>query len=262
MTFRSLREQRFLIWQLAKYQLRQQYAATFIGSFWAIFQPVATILVFWFVFSYGFKIQFRDGDFPFFIVLFCGFAPWLYFADALSGGTSSVVSHSYLVKKIAFPLEILPIVHLVVAYIVHIFLTLFIIFILIINGIKPTIYIFQLAYYMIALSVFSAGFMWLLAALNTFQRDIGQSIGVILTLWFWLTPIVWPIEQLPETAQRILKINPVYYIVNGYRDSLLYQKSILVDWQYAIYFWAVSVLILTVGIVIFNRMKYHFADVL
>ena len=67
-------------------------------------------------FSYGFKIQFKDGEIPFFIVLFCGFAPWLYLTDALSGGTNSIVSHSYLVKKIAFPTEILPSIHLVVAF--------------------------------------------------------------------------------------------------------------------------------------------------
>ena len=117
-------------------------------------------------------------------------------------------------------MEILPIVHLVVAFVIHIVLTLFILFILIINDIKPTVYIFQLLYFAFALTIFNAGLMWTLSAINTFQRDIGQSIGVILNLWFWLTPIVWPIEQLSGSAQHILKINPIYYIISGYRESV------------------------------------------
>jgi len=254
--------QRALIWQLARHQIKQQYAATVIGTLWAIIQPVATMLVFWFVFAYGFKMQFGSSEIPYFLVLFCGFIPWMMFSEALSGGTGSIIIHGYLVKKIAFPLEILPIVHIVAACIVHVGMLIFLLLILLLYGIFPGLHALQLVYFLAATLVFLVGLTWTLSALNVFQRDIGQALGVLTTLWFWLTPIVWPIDQINGWARRIIELNPLYYVIQGYRNALLFDEPLFADWQLGIYFWCVSLLLVLVGGVVFHRLKPHFADVM
>src|SRR5262249_11491724 len=111
---RLLRANRRLIWQLALNELKGRYAATLVGSVWAVVTPLVLILVFCFVSAYGLKISFESGP-PFHLVLFCGLIPWMTFSEAISSGTGAVLSHAYLVKKIAFPLEILPVVSVVSA---------------------------------------------------------------------------------------------------------------------------------------------------
>lgn len=163
--FQLLLAHRRLIWQLALHELRGRYAATLVGSLWAIVNPLVVILVFWFVSAYGLKITFESGP-PFHLVLFCGLVPWMTFNEAVSGGTSAVLSHAYLVKKIASPLEILPVVGVTSAVIVHGFLLAVLLGILLLSGVTLTIQMLQVAYFLLALVV-TAGRVGLLGAERT-----------------------------------------------------------------------------------------------
>ncbi len=258
---RRLYANRWLIWQLAVHDLRSRYAATLVGSLWAIINPVVTILVFWFVSAYGLKISFESGP-PYFLVLFCGFIPWMAFSEALSGGAGAVLSHGYLVKKIAFPLEVLPIVNIVSAIIVHFFLLALLVVILIVSGVPPTLHFLQVLFFLIALVAFVTGLAWGFAALNVFSRDVGQALSAILTIWFWSTPILWPAQNLSKRALRIVQLNPMFYVVEGYRNALLYGRSLWALWPLDVYFWGVTAVLIVLGGVMFRRLKPHFADVL
>ena len=121
---------------------------------------------------------------------------------------------------------------------------------------------FQLAYFFLATTIFVAGLTWTLAALNVFQRDVGQSLSLISTLWFWLTPIVWPSDQLTGWARKLIELNPLYYIIEGYRNALLYQEPLSTNWQLGVYFWSLSLFLLLLGVLVFRRLKPHFADVM
>lgn len=259
--FQLLLAHRRLIWQLALHELRGRYAATLVGSLWAIVNPLAVILVFWFVSAYGLKITFESGP-PFHLVLFCGLVPWMTFNEAVSGGTSAVLSHAYLVKKIAFPLEILPVVGVISAVIVHGFLLAVLLGILLLSGVTLTIHMLQVAYFLLALVAFTAGLVWASSALNVLNRDVGQAVGAAMTIWFWMTPIVWPAQNLPPRVLHVIKLNPVFYVVEGYRNALLHGRPLSAQWPLDLYFWAVTATLLVLGSVVFRRLKPHFADVL
>ena len=259
---RVLFKSRRLIWQLAKHKLREQYAATLLGSFWAILQPIMMIIVFWFVFSYGLRSQVVDQKIPFFLVLFCGLIPWMAFSESLSGATQAILAHQYLVKKIVFPLEILPFVHVVASMVIHFCMIVFLLLILTFYGIWPGIYLIQVVYYIFAMIFFSTGLSWVLSTLNVFHRDVGQSLNLILNLWFWVTPIVWPVNNITGYASYLIKANPIYYVIEGYRRTFLYSEPFWANYKVGIYFWIVSICIFIFGFAFFNRAKTQFCDVL
>jgi lipopolysaccharide transport system permease protein/teichoic acid transport system permease protein len=120
---------------------------------------------------------------------------------------------------------------------------------------------FQVFYYYSALACLILGLAWMLAALQVFHRDIGQVMTVVLNLWFWATPIVWNREIMPQQYDWIINYNPVYYIVEGYRESLLYGLPIWHDLDATLRFWGMAIPIFLLGFHVFGRLKTEFADV-
>ena len=110
--------------------------------------------------------------------------------------------------------------------------------------------------------LFSLGLGWFLSAVNVFFKDVGQTLSVILNLWFWMTPIVWSQDMLPYPFRILLKLNPINYIVDGYRASFIYHSSISHNPKEGIYFWFVCLAILLVGAITFKKLKPDFAEVL
>lgn len=257
----ALYANRRLVWQLALYDLRSRYGGTVVGSAWAILNPAILIVVIWVVFVYGLRIASESGP-SYFLVLLCGFIPWMAFSEALTAGASSVLNHSYLVRKIAFPLEILPLVNIVSAFIVHGFLVVLLIAILTASGFYPTVHFLQVIYFSLAMMALAAGPAWAFAALNVLNRDVGQALGAIMTIWFWSTPIVWPASNLPAPWLRIVELNPIFYVVEGYRNAFLYGRPPLALWPLDLYFWGVTGMLFVLGAVVFRRLRPHFADVL
>jgi teichoic acid transport system permease protein len=238
-----------------------RYAATAAGALWAVANPVVVILVFWFVSAYGLRLSFEAGP-PFFLVLFCGLVPWMTFHEALTGSAGAVLNHSFLVKKIAFPLEILPVVSIVASTVVHAALVTLLVVILVVSGVWPTIRALQAAYFLFAMLVLTTSLGWILAGLNVFSRDVGQALGPLMTVWFWITPIVWPAQNLSGFALYIVQLNPLYYVVAGYRNAFLYDRPLLAMWPLDLYFWVVTTILHALGAALFQRLKPHFAEVL
>jgi lipopolysaccharide transport system permease protein/teichoic acid transport system permease protein len=117
-------------------------------------------------------------------------------------------------------------------------------------------------YFYAALACFAVGLSWLLGSLQVFHRDLAQAMSVILNLWFWLTPIVWSTEIIPERYRAIMQYNPVYYLVQGYRASVLSGPSSWIGWSDALRFWIIAGPVLVLGACVFRRLKPEFADVL
>ena len=257
----TLYANRALIWQLAVHDLRGRYASSLAGAVWAIVNPVVVILVFWFVSVKGLRITFETGP-PFFLVLFCGLIPWMTFNEAVTGGAGAVLNRANLVKKIAFPLEILPIVNILSSLIIHFFLVALLIVILVVSGVYPTLHFLQAIYFLIAMTALTTGLAWVFAALNVFSRDVGHGLGVTMTIWFWITPIVWPVQNLSESALRIVQLNPLFYVVEGYHIAFLYGRPLLALWPLDLFFWVVTIILFVLGAVVFGRLKPHFAEVL
>jgi len=244
---------------MALREISAKYIGTLGGGIWAIVHPITLVLIYWFVFSVGFKVK-GPGDSPFVLYFTSGMLPWLAFNEVLMSSTYGITSNANLVKKIVFPTEVLPVVYLVAASVTHVVLLVIVLSLAIFYGYGITIDVFQLIYYFTALCIFTLGLSWTLSALQVFSRDIGQSIAVVMNMWFWFTPIVWAVDIMPARAQWILKLNPIYYIVTGYRDSIFLHRGMLPDLKFAAYFWVVTIFIFVAGALIFRKLKPDFAD--
>ena len=258
---KSIFHSKKLLLSLIKNDFKQKYIGNFLGFFWAFIQPTATILIFWFVFQVGFKSQPVD-NFPFILWLVTGMFPWFYFAEGLSNGTNSIVANSFLVKKIVFRVSLLPIIPLFSALIVHLFFIIFMFAMYLYYGYTPNIYWLQILYYLFAVSVLLLGLSWITSSLVVFFRDVGQLVTMFIQFGFWLTPIFWSINTIPEKYHWIIRLNPIAYIVEGYRNSMIYHKWFWEDMQMTLYYWSVTVAVLIVGMVTFKKLRPHFADVL
>lgn len=259
--FKALFFYRSLIWLLALRSMQSRYVGTFAGVFWAFVNPLMMTLVYWFVFSLGFKVK-PQGDIPFVLTFFCSLMPWAMFNEFLTVNTGAVVKNRFLVKKIIFPTEILAVVDLIASWISHGFMLMILLVLMYLNGIQVSIYNFQFIYYLLALSVFSLGLGWFFSAFNVFYRDVGHVLTVFLNLWFWLTPIVWLKEMIPDRYQFFIKLNPMFYIVEGYKSAFIYHDTILQDYKLGLYFWFLGLLALGVGGLVFKKMKIEFAEAL
>jgi len=258
---RDLYLSRKIILELTKRDLKARYLGSYLGLLWAFIRPITTIIIFWFVFQVGFKAKPR-GDFPFILWLITGMIPWFYFSESLANAANSIIQYDYLVKKVVFRVGMLPIVKIMVAICIHI-IFIFLIFLLFgIYRYAPDIYSIQVIYYLTAETILLVGISWLTSSLAVFIKDIREVISVFLQFGFWITPIFWPINIIPERYRLIFKFNPVYYLIQGYRDTFIYKVWFWEHWRYTLYFWSITLLVFVFGAITFRRLRPHFADVL
>lgn len=250
-----------VISELTKRDIKTKYLGSYLGIFWAFIHPLVFIGIIWFVFQVGFKATPVDNC-PFIIWLMAGIIPWFFFSDGVSSGTSSIVENSYLVKKIVFSIAILPIVKILSALIVHVFFVLVLVIILFLYGYLPDVHYLQVIYYLFATIILVTGLSWITSSLVIFLRDVGQIVAMILQFGFWLTPIFWSSKILSAKVLNIAKLNPVYYLVEGYRESFIYKVWFWEHWLQTIIFWIIAGAFFVFGAIIFRRLRPHFADVL
>lgn len=256
---KNIYQSRTLLFSLASNDFKVKYAGSYLGFVWAFIQPVCTILVFWFVFQIGFKSA-PVIEVPFALWLASGLIPWFYFADSFSGATGTFFEYNYLVKKVVFKVEILPIVKIVAALYVHLFFIGFVLFLFVINGVSLTSDLFYLGYYVLCTTYLVIGLSFFTSAVVIFFKDLAQIIGICLQFGMWLTPIMWDKAIFSDQIIQILKINPMFYVVDGYRNAFLGTSTF--DLSYTVYFWVVSTFVFLFGMSLFRRLKVHFADVL
>ena len=262
----ELYQNRKLIWKLAKNDFKTRYAGSYLGMVWAFVQPIVTILVYWFVFEKGFNAKaemLANGlTAPYVLWLTAGIVPWFYFSEALSNGTTALLEYNYLVKKVVFKISILPIIKIIAATFIHGFFVLFMLGIFMVHGYFPDLYTLQLFYYSFCLFVFVLGISYATCSIVIFFRDLTQIIAIFLQVGMWATPILWELNKIPPKYQILFKLNPVFYIVNGYRSALLEKSWFWEDFYSTMFFWIVTAVIFGIGALIFKRLKVHFADVL
>ncbi len=260
--FAILIKQRFIIFQLAKRDFQNKYLASYLGLVWAFFQPAVSILVMWFVVTFGFKSGPVELGMPFGVWFMCGYVPWMFINDGILGGTNSLIEYSYLIKKVYFRPSIIPVIKIITAFIIHFFFIVLTASFSIGYKFYPTIYWLQLPYYVLCAVVLILGISWFTSAVTVFIRDMGQFVGVIMQVAFWATPIIWHHSMLQGNMRYILYLNPFYYIVNGYRETFFSQMWFFEHLRLTLYFWFVAGIFFIAGAMVFSKLKPHFADVM
>lgn len=260
----ELYQSRHLIWKLAKNDFKKRYAGSYMGAVWALIQPVVTIGMYYIVFEkiMGNQIDRGTGEIPFVLFLTAGLAPWFYFTEALNSGTNALLEYNYLVKKVVFKISILPIIKIIAATFIHVFFTAVMLIVAAVYGYYPTVYTLQIFYYSVCLFIFVLALCYTTCSVVVFFKDLAQIINIALQIGMWATPILWNIGSLSGKWVIVLKLNPLVYIVNGYRSAIYEREWFFQDFFSTMYFWIVTVALFGIGAAVFKRLKVHFADVL
>jgi len=252
---------RVLLQTLIINDFKKQYLGSYLGLLWAFIQPLTFMLVIWFVFTYGFRTA-AHGNTPYFLWLASGMIPWFFISDTLSAGTNAITSNSFLVKKVAFRVSILPLVQIGSTLIIHMGLVLFLIIMFLFYGFTPSIYWLQLPYFILCSVLLLLGILWMSSAIRVFVKDFENIINVLLQIGFWATPIFWNINTMSPSHQWIFKLNPAYYIVQGYRDTFINHIWFWDMPKVTLYYIGVTILFFVLGAIVFKRLRPHFGDVL
>ncbi len=255
---------RKLILDLAKADFKKRFAGSYFGIAWMFLQPLATVLVYFCVFQLGFKST-PPVDYPYVLWLIPGIVPWFFFSEVLNGGTNCLQEYNYLVKKMAFQVEMLPIIKMLSCFMVHAIFLVIMIVVFLCYGIAPRISWIQILYYSFACSMLSLALTYFTSAINVFFKDMAQIVGILLQFGMWLVPIMWAPEMLPGAPAwltPVLKLNPFYYIVAGYRDSMLTGDGFWMRPTLGVYFWVATLALMLIGLKVFKKLRPHFSDVL
>lgn len=258
---KNIYRERELIITLVRNDLKSRYAGSFFGLVWAFVQPCMTILVFWVVFELGFRTL-PVNNVKFILWFVPAYIPWIYFSDAVVNTTSCLREYSYLVKKMKFPIEVLPVVKVLSSFIIHIFFVLIMSIIYAFYRYKISIMALQIIYYAFALTCLLLGISWLISAIAVFMKDFTQIISIVLQLGFFMIPIFWNDADMSSKVLFFLKFNPAFYIVQGYRESMIDGKFF---WDRPIltaYYWIITIIMFALGIRIFKKLRGHFADLI
>jgi ABC-type polysaccharide/polyol phosphate export permease len=248
---------RDLLWHMTIRHLRGQYKQSVLGYAWAFVNPLSQMVIMSFVFSTILRVG-TNGDAPYPLFLFVGLVPWLFFSAALAAGTDSVTGASSLVTKVYFPREVLPtaavLTKLVDLFFGFVILTLLMVY----YGRLPesTSYLFPLLF-LIHL-VFVLGLTYPLAALNLYFHDVRFLVGVVLTLWFYMTPVLYPTSAVPDKYRWVFDINPNAVLIDAYRRVILYGQE--PDLKKVLVGAAVAAITFLVGYWLFKKMEAGFAD--
>lgn len=259
---RMLDQNRYMIRSMVIRDMRARYMGSFLGLFWSVIHPLTQILIYYFVFAVVLKMrlgQEYEGTY-YTLWLITGLLPWMFFAESITRAPGAVLEQANLLKKMAFPSELFSIAHLSAAIINHLIAVGILIAFLFIGGAGVSWNIFMVLPYLFLICVFTLGISWMLSSLNVYLRDIGQLIGVVVNIWFFLTPIIYSPHLIPEGLQWLFNLNPMFHIVEGYRTALLGKTEL--DLTGLLYLLFISMVILVLGGLTFKKLKPAFADVL
>jgi teichoic acid transport system permease protein len=260
----ELFQNRHLIWKLAKNDFKKRYAGSYMGAVWALIQPVVTVAMYYVVFDkiMGNTVSRGEEGIPFVLFLTAGLVPWFYFSEALNNGTNALLEYNYLVKKVVFKISILPIIKIIAATFIHVFFVAVLLVVAAVYGYYPSIYMLQIIYYSACLFMFVLALCYTTCSLVVFFKDLSQIINIALQIGMWATPILWDIDGIGGKWVVILKLNPLVYVVSGYRSAIYGREWFWQDFFSTMYFWIVTVVLFGIGAAVFKRLKVHFADVL
>ncbi|WP_454846333.1 ABC transporter permease [Pseudomonas farris] len=260
---KSLWHNRQLIAQMTKREVVGRYRGSVMGLAWSFFNPILMLAVYTFVFSEIFKARWvgmDTGKGGFAILLFVGMIVHGLFAECANRAPSLILTNGNYVKKVVFPLEILPVITLGSA-LFHSGISLLVLLIaqvILTHTMEWTALLFPLI--LVPLLLATLGFSWLLASLGVFLRDVGHVIAVLTTVLLFLSPVLYPVAALPEVYQPWLRLNPLTYIIEESRNVLLFGH--LPQWDSLAIAMLIGALIAVVGFWFFQKTRKGFADVL
>lgn len=249
-----------LIRRLAKYEVKTANAEKKLGLIWELVNPALQIMIYWFVFGVGLRGNSEVDGVPFIVWLVAGLTPWFFINDAILRGSNSINTRLGMLVKMRFPLSVIP-SYVIFSRIYQHFAMIIIVIVLTFATLhKIPLSIIQLPYYLIATIAFVYSVALLLSTLITLVKDVHPLLQSILRMLFYVTPILWSINTFPEKFHGWLMLNPIMYLVEGYRSSLVSNEFFFSSPYYTLYFWGVTLLIFAIGAKIHLKFRNSFSE--
>ncbi|MBK2267760.1 ABC transporter permease [Francisella philomiragia] len=251
-----------LILILSYNDFKEAYLGSYLGIVWAVIRPVVFILVIWLVFTYGIRPGGAGGSSSIILFLLTGMIPWFFFSDAFSKSSEVLIAKSFLVTKVSFSVNILPIVSIMSCFIIHMILIFILFLAFTLAGHYPSIYWLQLPYYLLCSLLLLLGLGWLASALRVFVKDTSEVVALITQFGFWFTPVFWSPQQIPERYRFLIDLNPMAYVIQGFRNTFIEKVWFWQQPVQTIVFMIMVFCIVFFGAIVFKRLAPHFGDVL
>lgn len=255
---RELARSRELLYQWTRREFRVRYSQSYLGAAWAILQPLSLMLIFSLVFSLFIRVPTNDIPYP--VLAYSALLPWTFFANALSFAIPSLVSNFNLVGKIYFPREILPLAAIIVSFIDFLIASIVFGLLLIYYHISLGSAVVLLPLLILIQITLTFGITLLASAFNVFYRDVRFLIPLVLQLWMYLSPIIYPTDIVPERFRAFYFLNPMATLIAAYQRIIFYNE--MPDWPYVFLAGLVSILLLIVAFRYFKRSETRFADLI
>jgi ABC-type polysaccharide/polyol phosphate export permease len=257
---RTIARHRTLIFSMVRREMQGRYRGSMAGAWWTLIQPLLLMLTYYLVFGVILRAGGERGSGEFVFYFICGTLPWLAFSEAVARSPNIVVDNSNFVKRVIFPLEILPVNLTLMGLVTEGFALLIFSTALVSFGPGLSITAAYLPLVLVPQVLFTAGVCWFLAALGVFLRDTGQIMSFVLTVWFFATPIVYYPSALPQQWLWFFQLNPMYTIVGAYRAMFL-ENSAPALYPLAL-LWLLGVLVFWFGHSFFYKVRKSFADLM
>lgn len=258
--FKSLYKNKKIILKLGKNDFRNRFASTSLGAIWGFLQPFVFMMTYVIVFQFILKVG-SSGEYPYAVWFLPGMAMWMFCSDAILNSSNSIRTYSYLVKKVVFPIDIIPLITLVSSSFIGLFLFLLATIVSICYGYIPNI--LNLVYIIIAAYCFIIAFTRFTSALATLVPDFAQLLSILMQLFMWFTPIVWNLSMIQNKFCILFKTFPFTYLVEGFRQVFI-NSTIITEHNclYTFVFWGITIIMFLWGNHVFEKSKKDFADVL
>ncbi|MGL6056919.1 MAG: ABC transporter permease [Culicoidibacterales bacterium] len=256
---KTIWQKRKIIWSLSFNKFKNSYKGSALGVFWMFAKPITTILIFWVVFGIGFKTQPINGT-PYILWLIPGIFAWNFLSELLINGANAIRGNAHIVKKVSFPVETLPLIETIASFLNHlIFIGLTVVIVALGYGItfKTIIGVMYMAFAAFALMFALSRLFSTLVAVSV---DIFHLLTTMTQALFWMTPVTWAPNQFGPELVTLLKFNPFFYLVEGYREVFYGFSEI--TWLYTAYFWIFVALIYVIAHIVYKRIHKEFADVI
>jgi len=249
-------EYREMLKNTVKKDLRARYKASVLGFLWTFINPLLLLVVYSLVFSQVMKITVPMYSYTLF--LFVGLIPWNFFSNTVILGTTSIITSGNLIKKVYFPRAIIPI-SVTLTNLINMLLTFIIIFAVVLISGCPITWLYVLIPFVILIeSILALAFCMIVSCITVYFRDLEHILSVGMMAWFYLTPIVYTNDYIPEKYIYLFNLNPLYHLINAYRDILMYNT--LPNLLNLIYVFIFSLVLLCIGYLIFDKLQRRFAE--
>ena len=257
-------DRRWLIRYMVQRQMASSYQASYLGLLWAFLSPLLMVALLTVIFSELIGIKFREvtgnSSLNFGLFLYCGLLPFLTYSQALSRGVNVVRRNSSLVQGVVFPLEVLPVTTVAASLVQNVLGVGALMVVLVVLGQQLHLTTLLLPLVLVPQILFTLGLSYLMAVAGTYVPDIRETLRAVIRATFFITPILWPAGRVPEEWSFLVDYNPLAVLVNAYRDLIL--EGELPGLESAMWFSLFAAALFIVGLVVFNRVKHNFADLL